>query len=169
MVANGELGTGGGGSIDTTNLAKLNEDNIFTAENTFNNLPLLLKDPTTNNEAVRKSYLDTSLGDKADKIDVYTKTEINTTLQDYARKSDITKVMELKGSVVNVDKLNMVVNPSIGDTYEVLLDTDAGPAGFYTFTNTGWMALSNSAIQLDTTNLALLNGDNFFPFRICGF
>lgn len=162
MVANGELGTGGGGSIDTTNLAKLNEDNIFTAENTFNNLPLLLKDPTTNNEAVRKSYLDTSLGDKADKIDVYTKTEINTTLQDYARKSDITKVMELKGSVVNVDKLNMVVNPSIGDTYEVLLDTDAGPAGFYTFTNTGWMALSNSAIQLDTTNLALLNGDNIF-------
>lgn len=52
-----------GSSVDTTNLAKLNEANTFTALNTFNTLPQSNGTPANDTDLVTKAYVDSVAGD----------------------------------------------------------------------------------------------------------
>lgn len=57
---------------------------------TFGSIPVLPStDPTTANQAVRKSYVDNSVAGKANASDVYTKTQVDSALSSKANQSDL--------------------------------------------------------------------------------
>lgn len=154
---------GGGGSttpIDTSDFAKLSANNVFAGINDFQRLPTLSMNPTSENQAVRKAYVDSAVSTKANANDVYGKTQIDALLQQYALKSDITSIMEFKGNVADFNYLPAV--PTIGDVYNVLAATSTKDAGFYVFTASGWQMLGGSAVTIDTSDLAKLKEPNVF-------
>lgn len=60
-IPQGEKGdTGSGGDIDTSNLATLNGDNVFSGINTFNNT-VNVPTPVSDSNAVNKSYVDSAI------------------------------------------------------------------------------------------------------------
>lgn len=56
-----------GSSVDTTNLAKLNEANEFTGPNLFTALPQSTATPTDNNDLTTKKYVDDTTNNKVSK------------------------------------------------------------------------------------------------------
>lgn len=154
---------GGGGNttpIDTSDFARLSANNVFAGINDFQRLPTLSMNPTSDNQAVRKAYVDASVSTKANAVDVYLKTQIDTLLQQYALKSDISSIMEFKGNVADYNYLPAV--PTIGDVYNALAATANKAAGFYIFTASGWQMLGDSAVTIDTSDLAKLAEPNVF-------
>jgi len=147
-------------TIDTSDLAKLSTNNTFTGINTFNLLPVLSMNPTSDTQAARKAYVDSVASAKANANDVYAKTQIDTMLQDYALKANISSFMEFKGNVADYNYLPAV--PTIGDVYNALAATANKSAGFYVFTANGWQQLGGSAVTIDTSDLAKLTGANVF-------
>lgn len=156
------LGGGGGSTtpIDTSDFAKLSANNAFTGINDFQRLPTLSMNPTSENQAVRKAYVDSSVSAKANAADVYLKTQMDALLQQYALKSDVSSIMEFKGNVADYNYLPAV--PTIGDVYNALAATNSKAAGFYVFTASGWQMLGGSAVTIDTSDLAKLAEPNVF-------
>lgn len=156
------LGGGGGNTnpIDTSDFARLSANNVFAGINDFQRLPTFSMNPSSDNQAVRKAYVDSVVSTKADANDVYGKTQIDALLQQYALKSDISSIMEFKGNVADYNYLPVV--PSIGDVYNALAATNNKAAGFYVFTASGWQMLSSSAVTIDTSDLAKLKEPNVF-------
>lgn len=154
---------GGGGSttpIDTSDFARLSANNTFAGINDFQRLPTLSMNPTSDNQAARKAYVDSSVSTKANAADVYLKTQMDALLQQYALKSDISSIMEFKGNVADYNYLPAV--PTIGDVYNALAATNTKAAGFYVFTASGWQMLGGSAVTIDTSDLAKLAEPNVF-------
>lgn len=156
----GGSGTANPPTIDTSDLAKLSANNIFNGINDFRLLPTLSMNPTSDNQAARKAYVDTVVSTKASASDVYLKAQIDTMLQDYALKANVSSFMEFKGDVADYNYLPPV--PAIGDVYNAISATANKGAGFYVFTASGWQQLGGSAVSIDTSNLAKLNAPNIF-------
>lgn len=147
-------------TIDTSDFAKLSTNNTFTGINTFNLLPVLSMNPTSDTQAARKAYVDSVASAKANAADVYGKAQIDTMLQDYVLKANISSFMEFKGNVADYNYLPAV--PAVGDVYNALAATANKDAGFYVFTANGWQQLGGSAVTIDTSDLAKLKEPNSF-------
>jgi len=67
-----------GSSLDSTSeIAKLNNQNIFTEDNVFTKAPTCSVDPTTSNELTRKEYIDTIETDLSNNITTALNNKIN--------------------------------------------------------------------------------------------
>lgn len=149
--------TPGGPTIDTTDFARLSQANTFLQVNTFNLPPSINLDPTNGNDAVRKSYLDTQIANKADANDVYTRLEADNT---FVKQGSLLTFMEYKGTVRNYS--NLPPNANVGDVYEVLEAYNGNTEGFYLYDGANWDLISSSLIDIDTSDLAKLSLSNTF-------
>ena len=147
-------------TIDTSDFAKLSTNNTFAGINTFNLLPVLSMNPTSDTQAVRKAYVDSVANTKANANDVYGNAQIDDMLKDYALKANISSFMEFKGNVADYNYLPAV--PVLGDVYNAIAATANKGAGFYVFTANGWQQLGGSAVTIDTSDLAKLKEPNTF-------
>lgn len=142
-------GGGGGGTIDPdtlTNFAKLNQENTFAKENTFNLGIQIPTAPKDDDSATNKAYVDEQ--------DQKLLETINGILQDYARISDILEVDYF-------DDLP-TADIAIGTIYKVVIGNTQDKAGFYIYTHNGWEFVGSEPSEIESAGFARLDTENTF-------
>lgn len=163
LVTKGIL-QGQGGTVDTTNLAKLDEENTFIKMNTFNENISLSKDPVSGNDAVRLSFMTQSISDEITKnnANYYDTTTIDTKLQDYVKEDSLAAFMEFKGTLTTYTELENITQKEVGDTYYV--ESPEDKKGFWSYDGTSFKNTGTgvSINDIDYAKLSYGNTNNYY-------